>query len=132
MAGASSLRTSSTVSPDAVYKEPAPIRRCLGRLNFILDIYRALEFLAKHPRVDTQRLALMGFSRGGQATLYASVKRFHKLWNKSGVDFAAYLPFYPDCATTYVEDTALSSSPVARLWRRSRRLQPTRKVQSIC
>jgi acetyl esterase/lipase len=85
----------------------------LGRLNFILDIYRALEVLAKHPRVDTQRLALMGFSRGGQAALYASVKRFHQLWNKSGVDFAAYLPFYPDCATTYVEDTALSSSPVS-------------------
>ena len=25
----------------------------LGRLNFILDIYRGLEFLAKHPRVDS-------------------------------------------------------------------------------
>ena len=25
----------------------------LGRLNFILDIYRALDVLAKHPRVDT-------------------------------------------------------------------------------
>ena len=24
----------------------------LGRLNFILDIYRSLEILAKHPRVD--------------------------------------------------------------------------------
>jgi dienelactone hydrolase len=84
----------------------------LGRLNFVLDIYRVLEVLAKHPRVDAQRLALMGFSRGGQAALYASVKRFHQLWNKSGIDFAAYLPFYPDCATTYVEDTVISSSHV--------------------
>jgi predicted dienelactone hydrolase len=33
----------------------------LGRLNFILDIYRALDLLAKHPRVDSQRIALMGF-----------------------------------------------------------------------
>jgi len=54
----------------------------------------------------------MGFSRGGQAALYASVKRFHQMWNKSGIDFAAYLPFYPDCATTYAEDTVLSVSPV--------------------
>src|SRR4051794_3661685 len=28
----------------------------LGRLNFIFDIYSALEILAKHSRVDTQRL----------------------------------------------------------------------------
>jgi dienelactone hydrolase len=77
----------------------------LGRLNFILDIYRGLDVLAKHPRVDVQRIALMGFSRGGQAALYASLKRFHKIWNRSGVEFAAYIPFYPDCATTFIGDT---------------------------
>ena len=63
----------------------------LGRLNFILDAYRVLDILAKHPRVDPARIALMGFSRGGQAALFASEKRFHQMWNKSGVDFAAYL-----------------------------------------
>ncbi|MGZ5111244.1 MAG: dienelactone hydrolase family protein [Usitatibacter sp.] len=73
----------------------------LGRLNLILDAYRALDILAKHPRVDPQRIVLMGFSRGGQATLYASLKRFNDLWNKSGTRFAAYIPFYPDCMTSY-------------------------------
>ncbi len=28
-------------------------------------------------------------SRGGQAALYAGLDRFHKLWNKSGAQFAA-------------------------------------------
>jgi dienelactone hydrolase len=77
----------------------------LGRLNLIVDIYHSLEILAKHPRVDPDRIVLMGFSRGGQATLYASLERFHKLWNKSGLQFAGYVPFYPDCATTYNGDT---------------------------
>src|SRR5215831_6332494 len=84
----------------------------LGRLNFILDIYRALDVLAKHPRVDPQRIVLMGFSRGGQAALYASLKRFHRMWNKSGVEFAAYIPFYPDCATTFISDTDVADRPI--------------------
>jgi dienelactone hydrolase len=84
----------------------------LGRLNFILDAYRALDILAKHPRVDPSRIALMGFSRGGQATLYASLKRFQQMWNKSGTDFAAYVPFYPDCMTTYISDTDVGDRPI--------------------
>jgi dienelactone hydrolase len=89
-----------------------PNQALLGRLNLIVDIYRALDVLAKHPRVDPERIALMGFSRGGQAALYASLDRFNKLWNKSGAQFAAYIPFYPDCGTTYATDTEIVARPV--------------------
>src|SRR5260370_21969878 len=84
----------------------------LGRLNFVLDIYRALDILAKHPRVDPDRIVLMGFSRGGQAALYASLDRFYKLWNKFGVHFADYCPFYPNCAATYFIDTEVAARPI--------------------
>jgi len=89
-----------------------PNQALLGRLNFILDIYRTLDILAHHPRVDPDRIVLMGFSRGGQAALYASLTRFHKLWNKSGLQFAAYIPFYPDCSTTYTGDTEVAGVPI--------------------
>jgi dienelactone hydrolase len=89
-----------------------PNQALLGRLNFILDIYRSLEILAKHPRVDPDRIVLMGFSRGGQAALYASLDRFQKLWNKSGAQFAAYIPFYPDCSTSYATDTEIAARPI--------------------
>lgn len=84
----------------------------LGRLNMILDAYRVLDALAKHPRVDPSRIALMGFSRGGQAALFASLKRFHTSWNNSGVGFAAYIAFYPDCMTTYQSDTDVAERPI--------------------
>jgi dienelactone hydrolase len=84
----------------------------LGRLNFIVDIFHALEILAKHPRVDPDRIVLMGFSRGGQAALYAGLNRFQKLWNKSGLQFAGYIPFYPDCATTYNTDSDVADRPI--------------------
>src|SRR6201991_2246123 len=89
-----------------------PNQAPLGRLNLIVDIYHSLEILAKHPRVDPDRIVLMGFSRGGQAALYASLERFHKLWNKSGLQFAGYIPFYPDCSTTYNNDTDVVARPI--------------------
>ncbi|MEA2830166.1 MAG: hypothetical protein QOF22_914 [Bradyrhizobium sp.] len=89
-----------------------PNQALLGRLNLIVDIYRSLDILARHPRVDPDRIVLMGFSRGGQAALYASLDRFNKLWNKSGAQFAAYIPFYPDCSTSYVTDTEVASRPI--------------------
>jgi len=89
-----------------------PNQALLGRLNLIVDIYRSLEILAHHPRVDPERIALMGFSRGGQAALFASLDRFNELWNKSGIRFAAYIPFYPDCSTSYVGDTEVADKPI--------------------
>lgn len=89
-----------------------PNQALLGRLNLILDIYRSLDILAKHPRVDPDRIVLMGFSRGGQAALYASLDRFNRLWNKSGVQFAGYIPFYPDCSTSYATDTEVAARPI--------------------
>ena len=84
----------------------------LGRLNFIVDIYRALGVVASHPLIDPKRIALMGFSRGGQAALYASLKRFNRMWNTTGAAFAAYLSFYPDCMTAFVSDTDVVDRPI--------------------
>ena len=84
----------------------------LGRLNFILDIYRALGVVAAHPLIDPKRIALMGFSRGGQAALYASLKRFNRMWNATDIGFAAYIPFYPDCMTTFISDTDVVDRPI--------------------
>ena len=61
----------------------------LGWFNMILDLYRSLAVLAAHPRVDPTRIAVMGWSRGGRAALYSSMKRFQKMWNPGGVEPAA-------------------------------------------
>ena len=84
----------------------------LGRLAMIVDSYRALELLASHPRIDASRIAVMGFSRGGQASLYASLKRFRRLQGPSSVEFAAYLSFYPTCGTRFIDDTDVSDKPI--------------------
>jgi len=81
-------------------------------LGHIPDAYRALDLLSTHPRIDPNRIALMGFSIGGKAALYASVKRFQKMWGTPGLEFAAYVPFYPGCKTAFENDEIISDRPI--------------------
>ena len=83
----------------------------LGRFNMILDAYRAHANLSAHARIDRSRIALMGFSRGGQTALYASLKRFHQAWDPE-VAFAAYIPLYASCNPTLIGDTDVSGVPI--------------------
>ncbi|HZO47968.1 MAG TPA: dienelactone hydrolase family protein [Xanthobacteraceae bacterium] len=83
----------------------------LGRFNMILDAYRAHGAISAHPRIDRGRIALMGFSRGGQTALYASLKRFQQAWDPE-VAFAAYIPLYASCNATLIGDTDVSAVPI--------------------
>jgi dienelactone hydrolase len=81
----------------------------LGRLNMIVDAYRALEFLSKHRQIDPARIAVMGFSRGGQSSLYSSLIRFQKMHGPAGgLEFAAHIGLYATCGTTFRGDEGVA------------------------
>jgi len=84
----------------------------LGRLSAIIDVYRALALLAAHPRIDPNRIAVMGFSRGALVALDASLTRFQNMYAQEGLSFAAYLAFYTPCNTRYLDDEAVSNKPI--------------------
>ncbi len=71
----------------------------------IADAYAALRLLATDPRIDPDRIAVMGFSRGGVAALYASMAPFRRAGvsgNEAvGPRFAAHIAFYPSCGITF-------------------------------
>jgi dienelactone hydrolase len=83
----------------------------LGRFNMILDAYRVLDVVANHPRIDPVRIAVMGFSRGGQAALYSSLKRFQQAWSPR-INFAAHIPLYASCQAILIGDTDVSGAPI--------------------
>jgi dienelactone hydrolase len=61
----------------------------------VADTFAALKILATHPRIDAKRIAVMGFSRGGTATLRAAVEKIaaaQKL--PDGLRYAAFIPTY--------------------------------------
>lgn len=84
----------------------------LASVAMLFDAYRALEILAKHPRIDPERIAIMGFSKGAIASTYASLERFQKLHGPSGANFAAYISLYAPCNTEFTGDTAVSKKPI--------------------
>ncbi len=85
----------------------------LGRLAMIIDAYRALELLARHRGIDPGRIAVMGFSRGAQAALYSSLRRFQSMYLENPTaPFAAHVVFYSPCNTRYRDDEAVTRSPI--------------------
>jgi dienelactone hydrolase len=76
------------------------------------DAYRALEVLAKHPRIDPDRIVIMGFSKGATPSLYSSMARFQKLYGPTGVKFAGHIALYAPCNTGYVEDLVTTGAPI--------------------
>ncbi len=84
----------------------------LSSFSMIVDAYKGLELLSQHLRIDPARTAVMGFSKGGFAALYSSMKRFQRLWGPPGVEFAAYISFYARCDTHFLEDENISDYPI--------------------
>jgi dienelactone hydrolase len=90
-------------------RESATDQSVLSNLAMVVDAYRALALLGTHPRIDPDRIALMGGSRGGIVTLYAAYRRFQKLHQPPGAHFAAYFAFYPSCNAHFRDDEDVST-----------------------
>ena len=87
-------------------------QRQLSALSGVFDAYKALSILAKHPRIDPSRIAIMGASWGGTVALYASNDRFKRMYGLSGEQFVAHIAVYPTCNVSYHEDTKTTGVPI--------------------
>ncbi len=81
----------------------------LDHLAMLYDAYRALDLLAAHPRINPQKIGILGFSKGGVAGVYAAMDRFHETYGSKKARFAVYMAFYP---------------PVINIWMRKNRKKP--------
>jgi dienelactone hydrolase len=83
----------------------------IGGLPRVVDAERALALLAAHPRIDPARIAVMGFSSGGNTVLAAAQTRFASAFGTPGLRFAAYIALYPDCNLRLNGDTRSEPGP---------------------
>jgi len=81
-------------------------------MNRVIDGYRALELLSKHPRIDPKRIGCLGNSLGARGCLYLNVKRFQKMWGTPGLEFAVSVPMYPPCNVIFKEDDEITDTKI--------------------
>ena len=69
----------------------------LSRATRIVDAFMALQRLSDHPRVDPERIGVMGTSFGGIVSISTSHEPVAEAVLPGGPRFAAHVPLYPGC-----------------------------------
>jgi dienelactone hydrolase len=77
----------------------------------VADALAALQLLATHPRIDAQRIGVMGFSRGGGVSIYTALEPIRRSVIDGPLKFAVHVPFYPPCNTMYKAE-AITGAPI--------------------
>jgi dienelactone hydrolase len=62
------------------------------------DALSALQLMATDPAIDSKKIAVIGFSRGGGAALHSSFEKVRQSVIKDDTKFAIHLLFYPSCS----------------------------------
>jgi len=93
------------------------IQSTVGKQNtlavdaMVVDAYTGLGLLSTHPRVDSQSIAVIGWSKGGIASLWSARKSFRRRLATADQHFAAHVAFYPWCGEREA-DITLTGAPV--------------------
>jgi len=84
----------------------------------LADSFAALQLLASHPKIDRERIVIMGFSRGGIAAWRAAVNKIAAGLSSDGLRFAAHIPVYSGGCTGITSVTVKPGvfGPAPMLW----------------
>jgi dienelactone hydrolase/urea transporter len=89
-------------------------QRAVSAYTMTLDAYQALALLAAHPRIDPERIAIVGWSKGGSVVLNAAHDFFRAGLAVADRRFAAHVAFYPWCGERS-RSTEMSGAPILLL-----------------
>src|SRR4029077_6791711 len=78
------------------------------------DAFAALRLLASHPRIASDRIGILGFSKGATAALLTALERRANKALPDGLRFALHVSLYPSCDSHYFRPKT-TGSPVSLL-----------------
>jgi dienelactone hydrolase len=80
----------------------------------ISDAYAALELLSTHPKIDRNKIAVLGYSHGGKVALFVASEKIRRSFIADDLRFAASIAYYPYCGTQF-KDIDFTDAPVLML-----------------
>ena len=95
-------------------RETATDQTQLSTAANVADAFAALKLLATHPKIDRQRIGVIGFSKGGQVALWTEFESYRAAVIEDQTKFAAHVPLYPACNGWQVTDH-LTGGPILML-----------------
>jgi dienelactone hydrolase len=97
----------------------------------VADAFAALRLLAGHPRIDAGRIAIAGFSYGGEVAHLTAFAGLRAALNPGEVRFAAHVAYYPAGVFGAVaEPGAYTGSPILMLLGEKDDNLPVAKIES--
>ena len=86
----------------------------LSRGARLVDIFQALNMLARFDEIDENRIGISGYSAGGTTAMLAAEVQINETSLARGRSFAAHLMVYPSCQTRF-RNHVLTGSPMLYL-----------------
>ncbi len=111
----------AVLTPDVYSSRPDLGRTFIGRAlhitetMFDADAYAALDTLWHRPDIDTSHVALIGFSYGGMATMYAMQRTVADRLARPGERFAAFASYYGPCIARF-DDVETTGAPLLMMY----------------
>ncbi|MBF0325046.1 MAG: dienelactone hydrolase family protein [Alphaproteobacteria bacterium] len=84
-----------TYTPRGWTMEMATKGGAQGSASQTADAFAALKMLAARPRIDAGKIAVIGFSMGGDSAHFTAFEVLRKAQIDTDLRFAAHVPFYP-------------------------------------
>lgn len=86
--------------------------------NFLPAAFAALRMLREKPSIDPNRIAIIGFSLGGQLAVTTSLSSNKNKWLGDDTGFAAHVSFYPGCIflDKKINKESKITSPIKIFW----------------
>jgi len=99
--------------------------------NGVADAYAALRLLAGHARIDAGRIAIAGFSYGGEVAHLTALAGLRAALNPGEVRFAAHVAYYPaGVFGAIAEPVAYTGSPILMLLGEKDDNLPVKKIEN--